>query len=87
MSQTKLLSFSVWQLQISFIALLYSNGCGNETADLPNTKGSITLLRSKERNKATAVTTKLQRSNALICFTEHTLKLIENKAPLRYAKV
>jgi len=35
----------------------------------------------------TAVTTKLQRSNALICFNEHTLKRIENEALLRYAKV
>jgi len=41
--------------------------------------------RSKDRNKATAVATKLQRSNALICFTEHTLKHIENKALLCYA--
>jgi len=32
-----------------------------------------------------AVTTKLQRSNALICFTEHTLKRIENETLLRYA--
>jgi len=39
----------------------------------------------KDRNKATAVTTKLQRSNALICFIENTLKRIENKALLRYA--
>jgi len=53
-------------------------------------KGSFTLLRSraersKDRNKATAVTPKLQCSNALICFIEHTLKHIENKALLRYA--
>jgi len=33
---------------------------------------------SKDHNKATAITTKLQHSNALICFTEHTLKRIEN---------
>jgi len=49
-----------------------------------NFKGSFTLLsvaeRSKDHNKATAVTTKLQRSNTLICFTEHTLKRIENEA-------
>jgi len=54
------------------------------------TKGSFRLersraVRSKDRNKATTVTTKLQRSNALICFTEHTLKCIENEALLRYA--
>jgi len=41
-------------------------------------KGSFRLERSraersKNRNKATAVTTKLQRSNALI-FIEHTFK-------------
>jgi len=37
--------------------------------------------RSKDRNKAAAVTTKLKRtgSNTLICFTEHTLKRIEKK--------
>jgi len=56
----------------------------------PNPKGSFTLLRSraersKDRNKATAVTIKLQRSNALICFTEHTLKRIKNEALPRYA--
>jgi len=53
-------------------------------------QGSFTLLRSRaersnDRNKATAVTTKLQRSNALICFTEHTSKRIENATLLRYA--
>jgi len=52
-------------------------------------KGSFRLERSraersKDRNKATAVTTKLQRSNALICFTEPTLKRIENEALPRY---
>jgi len=57
-------------------------------------KGSLRLERSKaerskDRNKATAVPviTKLQRSNALICFTEHTLKRIKNEALLRYAEV
>jgi len=55
----------------------------------PSLKGLFRLERSKDRNKATAVTTKLQRNNALICFTEHTLKRIENDEafPLRYAKV
>jgi len=47
-------------------------------------KGSFRLERSraersKDRNKATAVITKLQRSNALICFTKHTSKRIEMK--------
>jgi len=41
--------------------------------------------RSKDRNKAIVVTTKLQRSNTLICFTEHTLKYIKNEALLCYA--
>jgi len=44
-----------------------------------------TAERSKDRNKATAVTTKLQCGNALICFTERILKRIENKALLCYA--
>jgi len=53
-------------------------------------KGSFRLERSraersKDRSKATAVTTKLQRINALICYTEHTLKRIENEALPRYA--
>jgi len=41
--------------------------------------------RSKDDTKATAVSIKLQRSNVLICFTEHTLKRNEggNFAPLR----
>jgi len=43
-------------------------------------KGSFRLERSKDHN-----TTELQRSNALICFTEHTLKRIENEALPRYA--
>jgi len=40
------------------------------------------IERSKDHNKATAVTIKLQRSNALICFTEQTIKRIENAALL-----
>jgi len=61
--------------------------CANEPAmqqqllAVPNicAKGSFRLERSKDRNKVTAVTTTQQRSNALICFTEHTLKRIEKK--------
>jgi len=53
-------------------------------------KSSFRLERSraerrKDRNKAIAVAAKLQRSNALICFTEHTLKRIKNEPLLRYA--
>jgi len=33
-----------------------------------------------------AIKLQLQRNNALICFTEHTLKRIENEALLRYVK-
>jgi len=50
-------------------------------------KDSFTLERSKDHNKATAVTTKLQLSNTLICFTEYTLKPNEIEALLRYAQV
>jgi len=48
-------------------------------------KNGVYTERSKDRNKATAVTIKLQRSNVLMCFTEHTLKRIENEALPRYA--
>jgi len=41
--------------------------------------------RSKDHNKATAVTTKLHGDKTLICFTEYTLKRIENIALLRHA--
>jgi len=62
----------------------------NATGGCDGIKGSFRTERSraessKDRNKATAVTTKLQRCNALICFTEHTLKRIKNETLLRYA--
>jgi len=50
--------------------------------DFGRSKGSFRLERSraersKDRNKVTAVTTKLQRSNALICFTYATQNVNE----------
>jgi len=54
------------------------------------TKGSFRFERSrtecsKDRNKAIADTAKLQRSNSLICFTEHILKRIKNESLLHNA--
>jgi len=43
------------------------------------------LSAVKDHNKATAAAVRLQRSNTLICFTEHTLKRNENEALFCYA--
>jgi len=61
--------------------------CYAERVQARSDLSAAELSAAKSRNKVTAVTTKLQRSNALICFTEHTLKRIENEALPRYANV